>query len=795
MKSINTRQNTLRLLTVFVAFALHKNALSQEYINELPTPITLSPEFSPEYNVNVILNGNRLATRVPIKITDNHYLVPRFYLTQHLRAPTNLLPKEGDTLVDIRHIAGMTSRYDNKQHALVISVPPAWLPEQAFSATQGEEHLDYSPSSGAALDYDGYVSRNSLVDTGALFLGGRFFTGSGYLYASGTANRYSLHRSGSSNTTYTRYLTYYRQYFADNDTSLVLGDFISEGGVWDSGVRMGGVSFRKDFKLSPDKNIYQSPSVRGTAKTPSIVDIFMDNRKITSNSVDSGPYEISNLPFINGAGQVTVVTTDKLGNKTNETVQLYKSNSLLAQGMHEFSANVGYLRYNYGYSDSKYRNLAFSGYLSRGVNALLTQSVFLQSAQRLQMAGSGVNFLVAPVGTFSITGAVSTDNESDRCNGGRAELGYSYANSHINFSYNHSQYTRNFTDLGNYGYHNDGYSSVSTRSVDQVWLSHQWQNSVTLGLGYFYIQPYGSDSYSMGNISLSTPTPLQGQLTLSLSAYNASGQDMMSMLNWSVPIGSRTRMQYTMSHSSLGYRNDMNLSWGDYGPQQTHADLQVTRDEAGYRYERASLYHSNQYANLSAGLYGYDNKTYWLEGSGTVTLAGGSMQLNRESHGAFVLVNAGIPNLPYYNGGNLAGYTNSRGYGFIQNVPAGIPVEISVDPTHLPADYHAAQYRQKVRLYPHSGTEVKFGGKKGLPARFRLVDSEGHSLPLGSVIRDESAETSTFVGYGGSTFLYLNDAKPVMLSVYRGAAPSCRVVIQPRNFTTHHAPTPTFTCR
>ena len=77
MKSINTRQNTLRLLTVFVAFALHKNALSQEYINELPTPITLSPEFSPEYHVNVILNGNRLATRVPIRITDNHYLVPR----------------------------------------------------------------------------------------------------------------------------------------------------------------------------------------------------------------------------------------------------------------------------------------------------------------------------------------------------------------------------------------------------------------------------------------------------------------------------------------------------------------------------------------------------------------------------------------------------------------------------------------------------------------------------------------------------------------------------------------------
>ncbi|MGR0202301.1 hypothetical protein, partial [Klebsiella pneumoniae] len=80
-------------------------------------------------------------------------------------------------------------------------------------------------------------------------------------------------------------------------------------------------------------------------------------------------------------------------------------------GINQFSANLGYLRYDYGYRDSKYRNLAFSSYLSRGITPTLTHVLFLQNASHLVMAGTGINFLVAPVGTFSLIGAASSDNE------------------------------------------------------------------------------------------------------------------------------------------------------------------------------------------------------------------------------------------------------------------------------------------------------------------------------------------------------------------------------------------------
>ncbi len=779
------------LLGIFV----HRNGLCREYMNALPPPQALQSEFVPEYHVSVILNGRKLDCRVPIRATDGHYLVPRVYLNHKIPVPANQLPAGNSQYVDITAISAMKSRYDTGQHALVIDIPAEWMPEQMRSAAQTADNIGYNRASGFALDYDAYLSHNRWVDAGSLYLGGRLFTGSGYLFASGMANRAKLRDRVFSDTQYIRYQTYYRQYFADSDTALILGDFISDGGEWDSGVRMGGISFRKAYQLSPDKNIYQSPSIRGTARTPSIVDIFMDNRKIASDSVDSGPYQINNLPFINGAGQVTVVTTDKLGNKTNETVQLYKTSSLLAAGINQFSANLGYLRYDYGYRDSKYRNLAFSGYLSRGITPTLTHVLFLQNASRLVMAGTGINFLVAPVGTFSLIGAASSDNEFARRNGGKAELGYSYTNQYVNISYNHSQYSRGYTDLGSYGYRIDGFSLMPTRSVDQVWLSYQWRNAVTLGVGYFYIHPYVDAAYSMGNISLSVPTFLQGDLSLGVSAYNARGHDLMTMVNWSVPLGNSARAQYTFNHSSIGNRNDVNLSWGRYGPQQTHIDLQASKEETGYRYQRASVYHSSRYTSLSGGLYGSNDKTYWMEGSGTVTLLDGAVQFNRESQGAFVLVNAGIPDLPYYSGGNLEGRTDSRGFGFIDNVQAGIPIEISLDPTHLPAEYRARRYRQKVRLYPRSGTEVNFGGEKAFPASFRLTDGTGHPLPAGSIVTDENTGNSSFIGYHGNSFMYLENDHPVMLSIYRGEGSTCRVVLHRQDFISLAGTLPTYTCR
>ncbi|MGK0747789.1 hypothetical protein ACSFCX_25890, partial [Yokenella regensburgei] len=79
-------------------------------MNALPPPQALQPEFVPEYHVSVILNGRKLDSRVPIRITDGHYLVPRVYLNHKIPVPANQLPADNSQYVDITAISAMKSR-------------------------------------------------------------------------------------------------------------------------------------------------------------------------------------------------------------------------------------------------------------------------------------------------------------------------------------------------------------------------------------------------------------------------------------------------------------------------------------------------------------------------------------------------------------------------------------------------------------------------------------------------------------------------------------------------------------
>ena len=53
------------------------------------------------------------------------------------------------------------------------------------------------------------------------------------------------------------------------------------------------------------------------------------------------------MPYINGAGQATVITTDALGRRVNTTVPFYVASNLLQTGMSDFSVSTGLLRRNY----------------------------------------------------------------------------------------------------------------------------------------------------------------------------------------------------------------------------------------------------------------------------------------------------------------------------------------------------------------------------------------------------------------------------------------------------------------
>src|SRR5436305_8189320 len=80
------------------------------------------------------------------------------------------------------------------------------------------------------------------------------------------------------------------------------GDVISGGLAWTRPIRLGGAQMQRNFALRPDLVTMPLPTFSGTAAVPSTVDVYVNNVRTLSQPVGPGPYQISNLPTLAGAG-------------------------------------------------------------------------------------------------------------------------------------------------------------------------------------------------------------------------------------------------------------------------------------------------------------------------------------------------------------------------------------------------------------------------------------------------------------------------------------------------------------
>lgn len=70
---------------------------------------------------------------------------------------------------------------------------------------------------------------------------------------------------------------------------------------------------------------------------PSSVDLYINSYKNSTTNVNPGPFTLDTVPYINGAGEARVVTTDALGRQVSTLVPFYVASNLLQAGMSDFS--------------------------------------------------------------------------------------------------------------------------------------------------------------------------------------------------------------------------------------------------------------------------------------------------------------------------------------------------------------------------------------------------------------------------------------------------------------------------
>jgi len=672
-----------------------------------------------------------------------------FALASRLREAGISVPATMPEEIALDAVAGLHSEYDQLRLRLLLDVPPGWLSGQVVSNREMPTRGKAMTSLGAVLNYDVYSADTDLADSHvAAWNELKIFGSKGSVSTTGQFRRtFGTPVAGGSRSGYRRYDTTWR--FSDDDRMLSYeaGDLISGALPWSSPVRLGGFQLSRDFSVRPDLVTYPLPQFAGETAVPTSLDLFVNGYKSSSTELKPGPYTLTNIPFINGAGEAVVVTTDALGRQVSTTLPFYVTSSLLQAGLTDFSIAAGRLRKDYAVRDFSYGTGVATGTLRYGVSDFFTLESHVETARDLTLAGVGGNLRVANLGV--INSAVSRSRLDGR-SGQQLSLGYQYNNPRYSITYQRLHRQADYADL----------TSIDSPSVSLSRRSEQATASLTLGswgsmgMGYFDIRARDDSRTRLVNMSWSRS--LFGRSSFYLSGNRGIDDGAWALqAQVMVPLGSRSYLTTRLERDPMGgNRQRVNLSQSV--PTDGGLGYNLGYAHGGEQdYRQADVTWRRRAYQLQAGIYGSrDAETRWADLGGSAVLMDGEIFAGNRVDDAFVVVStggyAGIP-VRYEN--QPVGYTGKGGRLLVPWSSAYYSAKYEIDPLNLPANIRSPRVEAHVMVRRGSGYLLEFPLTRSTAASVVLLDAQQQPLPLGASVRHIESGVTTVVGWEGLVYL------------------------------------------
>ncbi len=701
--------------------------------------------------LTVSVNGRRSDEVVPVNQRQGHFWVEAGVLSRnHVRLP------QGQTsgLVDVNTLPGVTPHYDQTTQTLAITVPDDWLPEQTLK--DEESRLDYrtaTASPGLMFSYDAYGQQSSGGNHNryvATWLEQRLFSGQGYISNTGSWRQFSSSEESNPDG-YLRYDTFWRYSDDENLISYQLGDVISNALSWSNAVRLGGLRISRNFAIRPDLITWPVFNYQGSAAVPGSVDLFINGFKTSSHEVNSGPFTLINTPYINGAGEATVVTTDALGRQVSTTVPFYVANTLLRAGLSDFDLSMGALRRDYGWRSNHYDSAAASGIWRYGLNDSLTFSSHSEIGDDLQLAGIGTDIALWRFGTLTNAVAWSRNQDGEFSGeGNQYTVGYSWLAPSFSLSLQHQQRSGDYRDLSVLG----SDSELSKRSEQiSATVSPFGARFGSLSAGYFDLTAPDDSRTRLLNLSWSMGMWHNSNISLSMNKTLGDG-GYSAQLQFTIPLG----FDSTFTASDLrdvDNEHSQRLTLSRSAPTQGGMGYNLAWSHGGDRYRQADLTWRGRYATVQGGAYADRNSTtHWGELSGSLIWMDNSLFATDKIADAFILVSTEkYPDVPVRYENQLIGKTDNSGHILVPWVTSWYPAHLSIDTLGLPADVDVVKPEQRVAVREGSGALVRFPINKTLSATLRLLDNGRQPLPAGSQVEDRVSGQRAVVGFDGEVWL------------------------------------------
>ena len=745
---------TSHLLMMGLMAALTLNAHAQEKI-----PVSSVAQSRPDMSLYLELVSNERPTGhvAPVHFKNDEYWVN----TRDLDAAgipstpwQHQLSSSGNTDVALNRAKGVNVIYDSLAQQLKIDMHADNLSKQDVDLR--EKRLFYPPQAGLGmlLNYDIYVQKNHEAGSSASAWNEiRLFSPYGSLSNTGIYRRNFSWNMSEEQKGYIRYDTRWLYTDEARVLSYEAGDLVTRALSWNNLVRIGGIQISKNFSIRPDIITYPLPQFSGTAAVPSTLDLYLDGYRTQGNKLNPGPFSVTTTPFVNGAGEAVVVTTDALGRQVSTTMPFYVTSDLLKKGFTDYTGSIGVLRQNYGISSSDYSKLAYSGSLRYGLTDSLTLGTHIEGGKSLTVGGLGATMRL---GILGVANASYSASSASGLHGNQWTSGYQYTNKNFNASAQLIRYSRDWRDLSTIGSWQRPYKQSM-----QITAGIPMGRFGSLSGGTFSVKSNDNTTTRLTNLTWSITPGNFGTFYFSANKSNNNG-GWSGFIQWILPFGHQNRDTASASVT----RNDQ----GEYSQRLDYSrsvpsdggfgwNVGYGFDSSSSNYRQADVTWRHNKVQMRGGFYGPENNnTTWGEMSGAFVLMDKSVFATNMVQDSFVLVSTdGVPDIPVRYENSLIGSTDSSGHLMVPSVPGYYAAKYEIDPLNLPLDMQVPEVEKRVAVKGGNGYLIRFPVKQTLPVGVRLNDEQKKPLPTGSVAKLASGKTSP-VGVDG--FVWFDDADP-----------------------------------
>jgi outer membrane usher protein len=648
-------------------------------------------------------------------------------------------------------IKGCTVEIDEGRQRALISAPPSAFETTHLNAA-ARQHPAVTPAAlGAFLDYQVSAQRIADETSGGVLGELGVFAGAGVLTNS------MVGRYDDTDEQLIRLDTTYTREFPDRLETVSVGDAISDPGSWGNALRFAGVRWSHDFTLRPDLVTTPLLTAGGTATVPSSVDVFVNNQLASSNQVPAGPFVVDRLPTVSGTGDVNVVVRDALGREQVITQSFYSSTSLLAQGLSQYSVDVGSVRNNYALASDDYGTTLAEGTYRRGITDYFTLETHAEyQADYAHAAGMNAALGIGKIGVLTLTAANGGDSGGS---GWLSGVGIERRGTRVSFVANSFLATSHFAqvgqalepdlrlrerdllqtslDLGRAG-------ALSLAFVRQTYRDSPEQETVslthTLSLGRFGFlnltvsRTHTPEAVSTVDLeSAAAGLPGAGGLTVTSAAQNSTSAYLLYVL----PLSSRrsASVQAIGGRGSGAPQNEVIGSIMQSPPIGPGSGYRLSASTAGnYDAEWQQQWHAVDVQVEAARNDGIAGQNVYA--SGALVLLDGDLAATRNLNNSFAVVDvAGLPNVPVYVENQLTTQTDSSGKALLYNLRPYEANHISIQPEDLPLDTTIASTSTVLAPPSHSGVVARFPVERVRGGTFRLVTADGKAVPAGAVVK------------------------------------------------------------